>query len=811
MVILTVFAVALVADLYLFGFIGDRFAGVTAKEKDEQESLIATMIYEDEKDRELPPQPPVGPEPMIPNPKSYRYLHRPIPPSARHTPIDVRTNTFVIEGVSTGVRVKVPPLSDADKDKYGKWMFFDGYKKEFGKDRPVVDFSKYEAGDFPAEEFPEDAWQSDATYMLHFLDNAQKLIDRAREAIYEEYGFPVKGPSTDRDQALGFKKFPESEPMKGYPLMATEKNFAGLVRRLLHAMMTNQEFKVVLNGHSVAAGHDSNFWQSYVHQFHHLMEPIFARLGMKLSTYNYGRGGLGTFQDTFAGTSTLGDPDVLIWDSGMTEPCCGVVDAFYRQAIIAGSRVPFFINDRGPYPGESARISAMESKTISETPLDESKRKDVPWAIRYMFCESSAMSCNKPERRYNKGCWNNNITDFTPSTPQKGPPFGGQHPSWRSYQLTSRKLALIFLHALEEAVDLWQENTVIVGQFPLADELWHVTEHYEQIRKETQESLSDSICMTGQNSLAEPLKKVCYVPMRGKSEFTGRANPNRTALRTIVRPSPKGYVPGNNRTVVYDKPITIDWQLIPEGEVDVRAIVGAGGFDDREHRMLQRSSREMPESFEAEASTVVPNISSDRSVAADDTHPRSSKRRAGGEEIVPGEGWMLQESSPVGYCDGSTDYHSCNRGETSTCLANDHQDTRSGIYGDNLSGWIVFDIDNVVEGYVVVKFESWHKTVDERTKDWKTVNNERRRLAWPEHWPEDFEMDTAIDGVVKTYDLKTLQEKVVKAERVVELLVLHDEKPKQPKDMEVAIRLRCAEKSTPRHPCNINISYLYWA
>ena len=62
--------------------------------------------------------------------------------------------------------------------------------------------------------------------------------------------------------------------------------------------------------------------------------------------------------------------------------------------------------------------------------------------------------------------------------------------------------------------------------------------------------------------------------MRGRTEFTGRANPSRTTLRTLVRPTANGYIPTNNKEVVYDKPITIDWQTIPEGEVDVRAIVG---------------------------------------------------------------------------------------------------------------------------------------------------------------------------------------------------------------------------------------------
>merc|ERR1711862_216383 len=119
-------------------------------------------------------------------------------------------------------------------------------------------------------------------------------------------------------------------------------------------------------------------------------------------------------------------------------------------------------------------------------------------------------------------------------------------------------------------------------------------------------------------------------------------------------------------------------------------------------------------------------------------------------KIIPGKGWELQESVPAGYCDGSTDYHSCKRDATNECLAYDHHDTRTGVFGDSLSGWIVFDIDNVVEGFVVVKFETWHKGKEvQRTRDWKTVNGERRILN-VEHWADDLELDFAVDGVITT-------------------------------------------------------------
>ena len=52
-------------------------------------------------------------------------------------------------------------------------------------------------------------------------------------------------------------------------------------------------------------------------QFHKIMYPVFARLGVKLITRNVGQGGLGTLQAGMGSGSIYGDEiDLLLWDSG---------------------------------------------------------------------------------------------------------------------------------------------------------------------------------------------------------------------------------------------------------------------------------------------------------------------------------------------------------------------------------------------------------------------------------------------------------------------------------------------------------------
>ena len=52
-------------------------------------------------------------------------------------------------------------------------------------------------------------------------------------------------------------------------------------------------------------------------QFHKIMYPVFARLGVKLITRNMAQGGLGTIQAGLGSGSIYGDEvDLLLWDSG---------------------------------------------------------------------------------------------------------------------------------------------------------------------------------------------------------------------------------------------------------------------------------------------------------------------------------------------------------------------------------------------------------------------------------------------------------------------------------------------------------------
>ena len=110
--------------------------------------------------------------------------------------------------------------------------------------------------DVPRDKFPPNAWQSDSAYMEKFLDEADKLVDRAMHAILAEYG---KEPTDSAMFDLSYQEFGRRDLRgRGPPDnggWTTKRSMQGLARRLLHAMMTRDTFTFIMGGHSAAAGH----------------------------------------------------------------------------------------------------------------------------------------------------------------------------------------------------------------------------------------------------------------------------------------------------------------------------------------------------------------------------------------------------------------------------------------------------------------------------------------------------------------------------------------------------------------------------
>lgn len=704
-------------------------------------------------------------------------------------------------------------------EKWGKWHFWDATPNIRPEDPYITTGGK----DIISEKIPENAWQADAVYVNHFLDSAMELVERAKEAIYLEYGHGPRESLTEEELVERSKMFqpiyydfePESEQISWQKLpkiitdgagWTTRRTFQSLVKRLLHAIITQSEFIVVMGGHSSAAGHGNHFLQSYMMQFHAVMKPIFDRLNVNLITRNIAQGGLGTLHHSIGFADMYGHSiDVLLWDSQMTERNNERQSMFMRQALMSGSRPPILVGGnfsllRDLYIKADADVMFMGTgmNGVDKT-LNEVQALKLPWAIQYLNCDDHIMDlCKDSKIKFNTTCWVER-DDVTPGITQL-PHVDGEalwHPGWRSHRLQGRVLSMIILDALQDALATWSDATIIAGH-PLASEYWHIQEYYENIQTKAHK-LSPIVgsCASLGDYLPE---RVCNIPMKARSEFTPRADPLQSAITTLLRPTKEGYIPHVTEELLYEGPDVLNPSMQePDDAINVVSIVSNRRFlfEETEYKNLE---------FNISRSIVLTN---DFQV----------------EHIVPGSGWRVYDE-PNGYCDG-TATGICDRTTSNKCLLSGHMDRRGGILGNGESGWLVMDIPLVEEGIIIIKMETWHSSIEmdklmsmeEETitrgvqekvniSSRKNVTHDiiRQTKAPPPELPDDFVFQFSIDGEIISWNKDEFFRQRKEPERVVELYTLLDNPNKSIDKVELAIRMtNCGTQ------CVFKLTHVYWA
>jgi len=678
---------------------------------------------------------------------------------------------------------------------WGYFDFEDPNKKWDGKMRPQPNFAGAPNRDVKNDDFPKDAWQRDADYMGLFLAQAKLLVNRTIEAVYGEYGvgIPSDGSITlteeqmvNREQFAPFVlKEKVADAAEGS--WSTKQSFDGIARRVIHHIMTGDTFKLVLGGHSAAAGHGAGFNQSFIIEAGHVLEPVFAHLGVEFRAYNFAQGGVGTVQQALAGMDLRNkDADWILWDSRMTERPAYLIDFFYRQAIISGNRSPVLQSDTGQvnlngfHDTAGASIAHHGLGWVPVTMTDE-QVKDVPWAAQWLQCGRGATTDCKAHE-YTAGCWVER-EDFTPAVHQN-PVAGGAaawHPGNRIHKRKGRMIALVILRALEYALEKWDtlaaENG---GKFPVPEEEWHVTDYYENIREKTKTlgGCFENNWRIGQARHLEEIHtaenhtevddhrqlqddfwppRICNLPLQGRTLWGPRNNPMETSLLSIMRKNAMGDIdPGISATSAYmkgpcynppDRPAP--WTEPDYPEPFAPLVGGSRRLDaNGKEELSQEEEPHLLRRVEVDADNERVVGKSDRELSFVDQYeiPVSQNMRGAlenyenaatlkGTAAVDEDGKIIDNDAIVpgyglqvgwgkeGICDGSS--HSwCGKTCASDCFMSGAQDNRGKVCFDGLSGWAVFDIRDVKHGFIGARMEPWHGNEETPiTAGWTEVNN----------------------------------------------------------------------------------------
>jgi hypothetical protein len=395
------------------------------------------------------------------------------------------------------------------------------------------------------------------------------------------------------------------------------------------------------------------------------------------------------------------------------------------------------------------------------------------------------------------------------------------HPGNRKHQSHGRNLSMMILGALKEVFATW----INLKDFEMADEDWHVTSLYDQIRFNVQ-TMPEGPCNEFQ-SKDNFSTIMCHTAIKGRTEFTPRTKPDHSSIRSLMPSAQTSHI-NNPPEVLYEAPDVFNKNLHPpQGAIDVLNIVEAG---------TEFSSNLVPDYAQY---LKKPNFEKNPSVPV-------------------GKGHYLVTSP--GFCDGSVDSW-CQRGRGVDCLLYGHNDGRKGILMNSFTGWMVLNLPEVKvrlsnycmphhslssgyltmtlqAGFIALKFETWHwPDENKKSGDWTTVNNERRVLRSnnstlhvaqrstslgdgeqgkrelgkrkPPEFCDNFKFEFSIDGTKSVWNKDKFQQQNKNLERVVEVVKLVEDPNLtggEEKEVELAFRLTgCGNEKT------FQLTHVYWA
>eukprot|EP00518_Triparma_eleuthera_P015769 CAMPEP_0197560036 /NCGR_PEP_ID=MMETSP1320-20131121/22387_1 /TAXON_ID=91990 /ORGANISM="Bolidomonas sp., Strain RCC2347" /LENGTH=805 /DNA_ID=CAMNT_0043121551 /DNA_START=357 /DNA_END=2774 /DNA_ORIENTATION=- len=659
-----------------------------------------------------PPTSPLPPPSSPTSPAPPSSTDSPDAPDAPNTDTDTVPDT-----PNTPDTTPDAPLPEPVK----LFKFYD----DASRSRP--DYSSFPSRDVPSSSFPDTSWQNDAVYLNHFIQEGVELIDRTLQAIVSEYGGDASLFKTSKVSESDFASMPKDFPQPpGAQTVTTPSSFQALSRRILHAIVSESSFTVVMAGHSSAAGHGNNFRQSAIMQFEAAARPLFKLLGVDLVAKNMAMGSFGTVQSSLAGEGVYGKADVVVWDSSMTENAqnfagdkihklegfgktgkedekLGLVDLFWRswdepphmilaeQCSVRGN----VCKDLGNLAINTGADIAVLAGGWGELSLPLTKDVEhgmtLPKSVAFENCDDDINLKEFCKSVKCEGlCWLDRDDGTKPNLKQLAEPKGcvSWHPGWRFHKYRGRLLTQYILMAARAALEKLQEETD-AGEIPISDEDWHMSSYYSEVRAKINAFPVEQRCSTmmwflfdapndpEKNLLGDEEKghaRICKLLRRGITGYTPVAD-NNTLLSRLV-----GVQIPELKQEFYTEPddYTLESDIVEIGAVDVVSV--ASGFDG-----VGRGGKGFGGKVASAAAKLTP-----------------TRQLAQGQSELPklaDMGWQVIRTR-VGECDGTSSTR-CNRDADTNCVLYGHHDGEGGLLVEGgPSEELEFDLGLVTGGWV---------------------------------------------------------------------------------------------------------------
>jgi hypothetical protein len=306
---------------------------------------------------------------------------------------------------------------------------------------------------------------------------------------------------------------------------------------------------------------------------------------------------------------------------------------------------------------------------------------DVP-ACQYLRCTDQMKHGGYCEK-HNSVCWVDRTTVWNPDLQDGNVGYQNDgYANYREHQWEGRKLTLLVLHALEEALDRWGTE-MQEDQLPLADDLWHVGPTYKELR-DTVRSLErlpgKSVAVPPCEHLLRHLDPmICHLAMHAMTEWTPRVTPVASRLKAAVVESIADE--NSDKVELYTAVdlFPMEWK-IPSNQVDLHMIAIA--TNDTSGLGKKPSDLTVTDDFFSD---------DDEPWNADDDGDYGNRRMS----VQTPKGWLVY-NAPIGFCDGSAQSR-CNR------MIYNHY--KAGILGHGGSDWLTLNVGAIKEGIILGRFD----------------------------------------------------------------------------------------------------------
>lgn len=252
------------------------------------------------------------------------------------------------------------------------------------------------------------------------------------------------------------------------------------MRRLLHSIVNEAPFTVVMAGHSAAAAHGNHGNQSMTHFLHSALAPALAAVGVRLVTRNHAMGGLGSDHRASCFATSYGDDvDMLLWDYAMTAHSGPEMDYLFRQAMMQPRKPVLVHMGAGQHPilrqyeAVGYHVAATNDKMYEHwasadgwqdadgvpkiTTTSHEQAATMPPGLRYVWCrgiDTKRGEAAKLDSMLSTTCRDMRFDCRCSVDPEFKYGCGGQaswHPTYRIHRISGHMLAALLFDVLEQA------------------------------------------------------------------------------------------------------------------------------------------------------------------------------------------------------------------------------------------------------------------------------------------------------------------------------------------------------------------------